>query len=715
MKGGEDIKRKLLISLTILGMVLVAKTNIAIADEIRYKIDNDTDYNKQKTTAVVDIETEVTPEREIRLPKYMPNMADFLGDGFEYIFLSPDGIKKVNTDGSETTVATDIPANNVTAIAGSGNTPDFIVAQGNSVTHYSFTGSDYVPNTALSSVGYTEILSVGTKELDHAALSNKIDYQAFTGSGMSPVPALSTSEFSNPIAMTVFKDHYGTAVIDGDTIKYFKEGNTVTASITGLTNVLSISASDGGNLAVVTDNQVKHYNLIDSTFVENTHLAITEELTSPTCVALRPGSYDRLVVYRDGIKYFMWTGTELVENTTMSRKVTGLQDMGKYLPSAVAESEEYILPREITAIKLFIDPALQVQAEGTSIEWYVTAQEDPEDGSLSNWVKIEQLNQWVILGEKSGNRVRWKAILKTTNRDNTPRINPDIVLQTNTKPDPPTINLPPLTGADRCYWNSTPTIRWQFNDPDDDPPTVDKQGAYQVLVWGGSMYEETEIIPGEITEYVVDADATGELYNSGVSIFNVTVRVWDEAGKEAGCNPEDSAESSEQFCVTAFDRPFIKLVVPINESYVPDYLPKGATIDKLPATKAGGLVEVEVDSIGVNSAGFKFPYATYESNIVGEPKIISTMGENNKWKIAFYTDADTDICPDGTIVNGYFTGNGIENLMYLDQSDPGIEPDTSTTRWWQWKGYRQWASGVVSVGESVFKNWSIILNGSQRN
>ncbi|HRX93743.1 MAG TPA: hypothetical protein P5158_06500, partial [Chitinophagaceae bacterium] len=87
------------------------------------------------STADVDI-----VNREIRLPKHAPNVADFL-DGFEYIYLSPEGIQKVNTDGTTTPVATDIPdPNNITAIAGSGNYPDFIVAQGNSITHYSFTG-----------------------------------------------------------------------------------------------------------------------------------------------------------------------------------------------------------------------------------------------------------------------------------------------------------------------------------------------------------------------------------------------------------------------------------------------------------------------------------------------------------------------------------------------------------------------------------------------
>lgn len=641
----------------------------------------------------------------------MPNMADFLGDGFEYVFLSPEGVKKVETTGVTKTLAeVNIPVNNIAAIAGSGIHPDFIVAQETSITYYSFDGDKYISNPVLSSTGYTNIMSVGTKELDHAALTDKIQYSAFTGSEMTPVPALSASEFSNPIAMTVFKDHYGTAVIDGDTVKYFKEGNTVTASITGLTNALSISAADGGNLAVVTDNQVLHYNLIGSEFVRNDFLSITSGLISPTCVALRPGSFDRLIVDGENINYYMWDGKNLVLNPTMSETVEGLQNLGKYLPKAVAESMSHNMDRNITAIKLYIDPQAAKTLdlpEGTSVKWYITASED-EKGD-PRWIEVKQLNKWVMLGENSGKKVRWKAELQTTDRGKTPIIYPDIVLQTNTKPDPPSIEVPPLSGPDRCYLNSTPVIRWKFNDPDNAPPTKDKQGAYEVIVWGGSMPEASSgIIAGEIGEYEFDKEATGKLYESGVSIFNVKVRVWDEVGKEAGCPLEDVAESISQFCVIAFDRPYIDIITPPNSGHVF----KNSSVTQILGTKAGGLVTLRVYSIGVGTASFKFPYLSQQSTLVGEPKIIESKGSNNCWEISFYTDANTDICPDGTIVNGSFTGSGIPNLMFLNQSNLPEKPTDGI--WWQWEGYRKWADGLVRVGESAFQNWSVVLQGSKR-
>ena len=111
---------------------------------------------------------------------------------------------------------------------------------------------------------------------------------------------------------------------------------------------------------------------------------------------------------------------------------------------------------------------------------------------------------------------------------------------------------------------------------------------------------------------------------------------------------------------------------------------------------------------------FEFPYLARQSTIVGDPTEIEAdrAGDNKRWEIKFFTDANTDICPDGTIVHGYFDGNGRPDLMILDQKTPAEKPTEGT--WWQWEGYRKWADGVVQIGESVFNNWSVILQGSER-
>jgi len=74
----KNIKRKILTIIAVLIMLLI-QTSIAAAEEFRYEIDTKDGINEKNTTAIVDIE-----QHEIRLPKFMPNMADFLGDSFEY-------------------------------------------------------------------------------------------------------------------------------------------------------------------------------------------------------------------------------------------------------------------------------------------------------------------------------------------------------------------------------------------------------------------------------------------------------------------------------------------------------------------------------------------------------------------------------------------------------------------------------------------------------
>jgi hypothetical protein len=699
------IDRKTLI--LVLSFIIFSFINIdtAIAERWEYTIEDKSGINEYKTTAVVD-----TEKHEIRLPKSLPNMVDFLGDGFEYIVLTPEGVERVNKDGSMTLVAENGDTKNpISAIAGS-NHPDFIVARETTITHYSFTesdtGSEYVPNPIFATGGYTNILSVGTKELDHAVLTSdgKITYRAFTGDAMVPATALSPEGFTNPIAMTVFKDHYGIAVVDGDEVKYFKDGNSVTSTISGLTNILSISAADGGNIAVVANNQVKHYNLLeDSTFAYNSHLSTIEGLTSPTCVALRPGSYDRIIVDGNNVNYYMWTGSEFIKNDVMSKEITGLQDISKYLPKAVAESKVYTTEKPVTHVKLSIEPGLNPQEDDTDIKWYLTASEDE-----NHWVETT-LGNWAAMSEP-GKHIRWKAVLSSTNRDNTPRINPVIVVQTNSKPNPPELYLP---DPGECYLNSAPVIRWKFSDPDGDV-----QGAYQVRVYRqtGELIVNTgriSTLGAPRTEYIIDPDGTGLLWDTGTNQFSVEVSVWDTLSDEIGVESDPS--NRENFCVIAFDCPVATEIITPPSSDKP--ISKNMTGEQLPETKAGGLVTLQVKSLGVTTASMGFPYLVHNSAIPKEPIIVSGYeGKVNKiWTVSFYTSADTDKCPDGTIVNGLFTGNGIP-LMALKGTQPDYKtaPEPTKAKWWQWEGYRWWAEGVVKIDDTAFKNWSVILQGRDK-
>ena len=248
-----------------------------------------------------------------------------------------------------------------------------------------------------------------------------------------------------------------------------------------------------------------------------------------------------------------------------------------------------------------------------------------------------------------------------------------------------------------CYLTSSPEIRWKFSDPD----PGDTQGGMQVIIKAnGTVVEDSGYIPGEAPSYIVDKEATGKLYNTGINTFTTEVITYDSTGV-----PSDPAVG--QFCVIAFDRPYAEIITPASSSFIP----RNANVSQLPSTKAGGLVTIKVFSIGVDTAEFKFPYLAQDSNIVGKPAVIETQGANKRWEIKFFTDANTDLCPNGTIVYGHFKGNNKPELLILDQRTPTEKP--SDGLWWQWEGYCKWADGVVQIGESVFSSQD--LQGSKRD
>lgn len=274
MIGGVNIYRKLLIAVLFLLAFGFIRADTALAEKWEYKIEDTSGVNVNKTSAVVD-----TVNHEIRLPRSYPNMADMWEGSMDYIVLTPDGVKTM--DAATQTLVDRFPsykpANPITGISGTSTYPDVVIANGNNITHYSFS-DEYIPNPFLSSAGFTDVLSVGSRSLDYAVLTsdNKITYRAYDGSNMVDVPALSVeSGLTNPISISLFKDHYGMVVVDNNEIKYYKDGS-LSATITGLTNAICVSTANGGNLAVVAGSEVRHYNLLsDGTFAYNEALSVT--------------------------------------------------------------------------------------------------------------------------------------------------------------------------------------------------------------------------------------------------------------------------------------------------------------------------------------------------------------------------------------------------------------------------------------------------------
>lgn len=675
--------------------------------------------NSSKTSALVDAKAVDNPDydsREIRLPRSAPNIAAFWDDldTFDYTVLTPLGVMRMDAGTPELVqdLKNNLPDNPVAVFTGA-TYPDVIVAHGldpqnMSITHYSSIGTELVPNPILSISGLTHITSIGSRGYDVGALSEAgFTYYAFTGDEMFEVPALSvaSSQIQNPIAMSMFTDHYGTIIIDGDSIKYYKDGS-LTSTLTGLEGAISVSTTEGGNLSVVTKEDVRHYNLIDNNLNYNSILSVTSGLTSPTAVALRPGSFDRIIVDGNEIQYWMWDGTQLIKNDVLSMVVEGLQNIGGYLESAIVESIEYILDDELIAshVRVSIIPGLKVQEADTNIKWYVNA-----TSGEAGW-RETNLNEWALVPE--GQRIRWKAELSTENKENTPRINPVIQLEVNQRPEPPELLMP-----SGCYLNSDPVIRWKYSDPDGDP-----QAAFRVLIkdTGGNTIEDSGkviTLGAPIYEYIVDQSNQGKLFNSGYSNFSAEVWVWDTLADGEG-NPIEGVMSDSatgNFCVTAFDRPIAKEIItpPSNDSWII----KRMGSDALPPTKAGGLVVLNVHAIGINTADMTFPYPNGESIVVGSPQIIGSTGTNNIFEVSFYTDANTDIVPTGTIVEGFFKGNG--DLLDLLILRPGViplyseAPGPEIPNWHHWEGYRWWSEGVVQINESAFNNWSVVLQGRE--
>lgn len=722
---GRKRPRDILILLWLLSLVLGAILPFcsvlpAYADSVGYKILSTSEVDTSKTTAAVD-----TVLHEIRLPKNAPKVAAFWNDEyFDYIVMTPGGVTHYSFDGSrmvENIILSVSGVSNPLSAHTSGEYPDVIIADGNGVTHYSFTGTEMAANPALSVAGLTGVVSVGSRDVDLAALAgDEVKYYAFDGSGMIPVPALS-KKLTNPIDFALLPDSYDMIIIDGNQARYYNSGTeeNPALNITGLESPKAIAAADGSNIAIVEGNQVKHYMLTGSDFTYYSAMSVTDGLSAPTCVALRPGSFDRLIVDGNDVKYYMWDGAGMVYNSQLSVTIAGLQDNLAYSPKAVAQSSIVSLTKNVSYVRV---RAYHELPAGNSVAWSVTA-----DGT--NWVKKWRVrgleggatvcevspdngSSWDPIGDESkawppgnttdlwvkvtpGRSVKWKAELATSNPQVTPRIkapNPgtDVAVLVDYG-NPP--QKPVIPGQDSCYLTTTPTFTWSFNDPD----PGDTQSGYEVRITkpdGTPVYESGTALSSSSSFRMptsTDPALPGPLWVSGDYQFKIRVRVFDTMGI-----PSEWSEPTD-FCVIAFERPRVREIVSCPSSQVkpnPDdpttqiLVTEGMIADQLPKTRAGGKVGVLVDSVGlVDSASAVFPYLSTTATVGTPPTSIAVNGMNKQWQVEFWTDASLDVCPSGTVVGAKFAGGGT-NL--------NLPPH---------------AAGIVLSEGSVYSDWFVVLQG----
>lgn len=743
------------IGISTLALLLVLATPVyADKSSWEYYITNEDQYMVDMAQTTADINNN---KHEITLRKIMPKSVGLYEDEIDYIALSSNGFKHYSFDGVKMQevefLGINIENSNPISVCASSPYPDAVMYDGNSktITHYSFSGTTMIDNPILSVSGMENIINIGTRESDLAFIrDDKFEYWGFTGEEMVYVPELSP-EITNPIDFALFPDSYNMVVIDGNKVKYFKNGSEV-FELTGFTNPISISANETA-IAIVDGNEVKHYDIDEDSFNYSAALSISS--TNPKCVAIKPGAQDRVVIDGNEIKYYSYDGSGLVYNSVLSTTVDDLDKIFIYVPNAIVVSNNPgDIDRNVDQVR--VRAHCEVPDE-TSITWHLAA--DGEDwmacwrvrgtqnGSILEikedavWVNIGNVTDaypdsenlqlvFNLVGKDVGKDVRWKAELQGSSKV-TPKIKAingkcAVKLDINTKPGKPEIIPPEPEETNYCLSTATPTLEWSFNDPDDDDTqsgfciqieTIDKESIFST--------SEIEILSEDYGELGIKQEYTipeEVLFDSGKYQFKYRVKTRDKGGLWS-----NEYSNWQDFCVVAFDSPKIKEIVhpslsqpvgmaekikalnPIDpETHIS--ISKNMSAEELPRTKAGGKVGLLLNGIGLNVDSVKDSFKVFYKNDFGDnenvvftnnPKVDEEVGTNNKFLLEFYTSSNIDICPNETIktiIQGEFEGKS-----HNTHTEMVLSPDSDLNYYY--------ADGLLMVDGTVLNDWMIVLQG----
>ncbi|ABO49373.1 conserved hypothetical protein [Desulforamulus reducens MI-1] len=709
-------------------------TNTAFASGVwDYKInssDTPSIVDSAVTTAAVD-----TALNEVRLPENTASMISFWPDGSpDYIMMTPTKIIHFSFNGTgydENIILEITPESSPTAIVATGPFPDVKLGVGAQIRHMSFDGSGYTRNAPLEKSGMDGAYTLSSNRAGEFAslVGNQAQRYMFDGSSTVRVPSLEPNvDLDSPVDAGIFPESLHMATLERDKLRVFRRdsyGNplsTVTLA-SSLSNPKDLSTSGAGDIGAIIGNTAPHYSYGGGFWAYNPSLSITSGLTNPKAIALRHKSFDRIIVDGNEAKYYRWTGTQLVYDSAKSKVIPDLGSI-TYRPYAVIQSKA---KDPMSNVKYVRARAYHLVPDGTAVTWSVTA-----DGN--NWVKkwrvrgtpsgttceVSQDNglTWIVLGDAAkatpevdtkelwaevtpGRTVKWKAELTTSNMTITPKIKPFVVggvavnWAAGTPPNVPIIDLPAV-----CYTTSTPTISWTYSDPDGDPIF-----AHQLQIKrksdGVLIYDSGKVVsdrPEHKINTSYDPSVPGPLWNSGDYEFTVQLKVWDSTDMESLWSPPG------EFCVLAFERPRIAEIVSaptgqdspkVLDTVTHKVITPGMLEDQLPKAKAGSRVKLLVDSIGpINTLStVKFPYLSLEATV--KTPIISKypLGSKiNTWEIDFWTDANLEKCPSGTLVTMQITGDaGAKGVATLN-SPP-------------------YAAGVIVTQGSIYEDWFPVLQG----
>lgn len=659
----------------------------------------------------------------------------------DYIIYAPGRILHISPDETgvvENTIL-EIPlTEDPLAIVASMPYPDVKVATLTEQRHYRFNNGSMERYPAFEAAGLAPAISISTNAPGEVAGLVNSAVQHYSSDGDQMIRNILREpqvSLFDPLALALFPDNNNLGILEPNKVRVFDSqvGGMVenpALSVTGVQNPKAFAVTEKNQVAIIEGNQEKHYSSEGTEMVFNTALSITTGLNSPRAIALRRGSYDRLIVDGDDSRYFAYENGQLVEKPEWSKHIDGLSSLIKYRNNAKATSLGFDPVTPAGRVRVRATHAL---VPGTIVTWEVSA-----DGV--NWVKrwrvsgttgtcelsIDNGGSWSPIGGVSvasplndtpdlwavvtpGSSVKWRATLETSDFNVTPKVKAVIpvdiavVLEADARPLPPI----PDPGPGACYPTSSPTFGWSFSDPD----AGDTQSAFQILVRkksdGALIYDSGKVVSSShqfVLPTSTDPAVAGPLWLSGEYEFTWEVKVFDSFGQESDYSaPQD-------FCVIALERMRIaEIAIPPASQVAPDpadpsthiMVPPGTPDSSLPLTKAGGKVKVLIDSIGpVNAFNAVLSYidkagTTRQAEIgPGTPSGINALGAfTNRWTVDFWTEASLDIVPTGTVVRGDFWGDtGAGAIARAVENSP-------------------YDVGVVRTQGSAYEEWHVVNQG----
>ena len=196
------------------------------------------------------------------------------------------------------------------------------------------------------------------------------------------------------------------------------------------------------------------------------------------------------------------------------------------------------------------------------------------------------------------------------------------------------------------------------------------------------------------------------------------------------------------FRILAFDRPVItEIISPPMKGR--EWINRHTESMQLPISKAGTAITMRIHGIGVNNlskADIYYPGNrtldkdnnwVIKTSLVPEEsrdrveyiedfKLVEKNGINKAWEATFYTAADSDITPNGTVIAGKFYASnfvsGSEPLLIMDDTYDYTErwtPEKGES-WVTWEGYRWWSEGISIVNDTVLSDWIVVLKAKDK-